>query len=104
MPSKSVNTKTDIKDLRQSLEEMLVFVGRNQIKYFVSLTRTLLKVSCARYSSDMCEPRCGHPWCIVSWPPNLFHTKANNLHLFLSYSFLISEIYCRFRGLPYFHG
>jgi hypothetical protein len=34
-------------DLKTEWEEVVVFVERNQIKYFVSQTQKLLQVSCA---------------------------------------------------------
>jgi hypothetical protein len=42
----------------------------NQRKYFVLKTRTLLKVSCASRTSDVCELCCGHTFDIGcdAWP------------------------------------
>jgi hypothetical protein len=52
--------------LKTEWEEMFVPVERNQKKYFVSQTRTLLKVSCANRDTDVRGPHVARkPRCLT---------------------------------------
>jgi hypothetical protein len=94
MLRKRVNTEMKIEDLRQSSK--CLYLWRNQIKHFVSQTRTLLKLSCARRTSDVRQPRCG------LWVPEpffkrkqhciqvlLFHTYCSYFSIFLLFSYTL---------------